>query len=929
MTTALETQNRRSGWSKAGSTKIRMPMILLVMLGVAILLLPELHRPTKLHEPTGYTELVNALLRTGDLRAEDYGEDGGEPFKLADKAAIRNFAKSSFLNTDMLRVSALIWGAEEIQPTAHYETGPRDDFSRWTGDLRFRTLEDAINGAFGGAPRTELIDEKRNLHVTLGRATEDGLQIPSCTFELQGGYSCAGLPDTALYASGTGIIRVQKIFFTRGDENFELLMVGDQPVLHLPPGSAARLRNAIRVNGASIPALGGSGQLYLPLRPPGLREKLLDISLDVQLGDGSRRFRIVERLPLVSRYRTDGSRAYIGSGLETFAKPIEGAMDGRGNLSVQTSLIEEIQTISQSELTKASKPLLNYSPSFRASATLMDGMSGEIAALATFPSRSAGCSAETMDACDTLAQRDRDDRDALHLFETNTNFINLPIGSAAKPPFAVAITDRFPELLGLRIEDPKGDFKCAMGWSFGRGSIEGHGYAGMLDYPHFLAVSSNRYAVALMLLGLKDNGGAKDTYLARSPQQTAASRPLCADEAKAELNGTLMKWRPPFGYMGPGDKQAPWDSQRGGNLSVAGAWRNRFRDWFCIDVVRTGVSGTKTSLDRAGCPPTLWPDGSELANVNIVGVTLTPPNLDMDEVRNRMGDYLFDVLGGGRSRWSTIMLAQAYARIVTGNDVQASLAPRKTPRTNTTLGINPEVRRQTLLGMNLIFSVGTAKDELPKLAQNLLASDGSIFRFYGKTGTPNVVRYTSETKESRALDAFRSCLRGESAGPGQGSRIFVGAPGESVKEAERAVVAHPRCGSRFAAQARMLAFEVARINASDNARHSIVLRGDTVVRLPTQRTTDRVVGDDPSPKGKVFALAAARYPAGTRFDGQGVPPPCSVSVLTVNFQTRMGDRGSPALEFSKAMLGRPETLAWLGRRGSAGCGRVTVGSFAS
>ena len=136
----------------------------------------------------------------------------------------------------------------------------------------------------------------------------------------------------------------------------------------------------------------------------------------------------------------------------------------------------------------------------------------------------------------------------------------------------------------------------------------------------------------------------------------------------------------------------------------------------------------------------------------------------------------------------------------------------------------------------------------------------------------------------------------------------------------------PQCGSRFATQANLLAREIARINADEDARRGVQLRNDVVTRLPTQRESDRVAGIDQSPKGKVFGLVAARYPPRTRFDGEAMPQPCSVSVLTVNFQSRLGES---ALNFTKAMLGQPELLAWLGRRGSAGCGRVNLAAFAS
>ena len=251
--------------------------------------------------------------------------------------------------------------------------------------------------------------------------------------------------------------------------------------------------------------------------------------------------------------------------------------------------------------------------------------------------------------------------------------------------------------------------------------------------------------------------------------------------------------------------------------------------------------------------------------------------------------------------------------------VQPTLTP--VPASTTTLPSLPlraEVRAALLDGMAHVFDksdewAGTAKDIFDGFFAKYIGAsgplgDGSVIRFYGKTGTPTVAPLETQTEASKLLTAFGAarCLRGISLPNGAGGRLSVGSPGQTPLDALRAIPAG-RCKAIPNADPAGLAAEIAVVN---RAPLRIQVSADGVVLDPPKRG---VPNPDAEPTGKLFVFVAARYA------NAGAPLPCSVSVIASNFQSVQG--ASPALLFTRQLLGEAAVKRWF-LRAQNGCRRL-------
>lgn len=330
----------------------------------------------------------------------------------------------------------------------------------------------------------------------------------------------------------------------------------------------------------------------------------------------------------------------------------------------------------------------------RAAALLFDGITGEIAAAGSFPSK----------ISHLTSAANGGDRRAGWL-NTNFNFENLPIGSTAKIPFAAAVVQQHPELLD---KEPI-PYVSTFTWVSDDGSQRpgmtnapgaSNGRVGFVDA---IAYSNNQYALTLV-------------QRARQRERDARED----DESVIAYN--------------KGD-----------------GWQTRFWNLSCAMIFKRDKW-----LEDTNCSHNLWrSEMNEPLGINPVEMPVL--NLNMRSLsepeagkkpfkdKKQLNDYeVFyqNVLGGGQSRWTTINLAQAYARIIGGRNVNPRMTvadpAAKYPVSNNAL--TGAAWSKITEGMMGTLSYGTASKF--KLANIIRADDSQPLFLYAKTGTPDIQAYS-------------------------------------------------------------------------------------------------------------------------------------------------------------------------------------------
>lgn len=191
---------------------------------------------------------------------------------------------------------------------------------------------------------------------------------------------------------------------------------------------------------------------------------------------GGKLWQRVERLRSISEMDGSTERSREPT-LASVAKRLEtGDMSGDVTSSIWHDLHFRMQDLLEAHLKNAKNAPGKEEETVRAGLLLMDGLTGEIQAVATHPAK--------------LTHIGGDGH--ANWMEKNWNFERMPIGSTAKIPFAAAIMDARPELLRRRAKPRpalcEGNKNC-----LGR-VVETPG----VDFRQFVARSSNSYALWLL-----------------------------------------------------------------------------------------------------------------------------------------------------------------------------------------------------------------------------------------------------------------------------------------------------------------------------------------------------------------------------------------------------------------------------------------------
>lgn len=594
------------------------------------------------------------------------------------------YQRASYLREDMRVNSDAIWATQQgrlvgLAPGAHVVSDATAGITQWAGSVNFASPYQTLMLVDTASRKTLFrFDPRQGGPVSLapGQLLADGAA------EQTGGIALLRAADRQCSGSAT------------------LSLLGDHALLTLLPINS----------GSDCPDIWFDGELVHSRKFPvsGFRYRVLRPGQTLTVGEARPVvMQLVKSIGAISalddgRRRNETTLAAVGSAIAG-ARP-EGS-------SIRSSIDPALHFPAQRRLEQLGvRELVGEKSSFRAGAMLVDGLSGEVLAAPTFPV------AESQ-----LVTADRHNPDRLRWLSLNTNIQqSLPVGSAAKVPFAAAIAQEYPKLLTLKVRSPGAQFNMLLGEPLsptGIGTEDHFGAGEMIDFPTFIARSSNYYAMFLMKLAaspdpLLANGkalAAGEAYSIEGKARTRAPRMPARDQVWG-LGWAEQLWRI--------DCLAPYPLARGGALS---GWEER----------RT----------RTGCPLAYY-GGSDLAEPGrLYPIRHASPALQFNNVNpdNPYPDYLMSVVGQNRSLWTNAALVQAYARIIANRQValrfdKPGAAELRQSQGFAPLGLNPAVWSTVERGMAGTVQTGTAT----KFKGALAGFDGMAV--YAKTGTPSLDR---------------------------------------------------------------------------------------------------------------------------------------------------------------------------------------------
>lgn len=848
-----------AGWIRA--LAVVTPLVAIIALvAAAPALLAVLSRPSGQGLASGYDHLVDAIAQRQWLSVR-YDAAGEPQIALregpvgADRR-LRAFVNASYLRSDLQNPS--VWRLSEdgqwvegIDPYAHHIDRPFSG-GGWDGQILFR------GGAAPGLRLQPLGGSSASVPILL---EPQGAPAAACDILMP-----------TRRAGAQGPRRALSICLKDGDAPphavGSVILIGDQAVVRVQTPSILEIRV-----GARDVRPRADGDVTLTPLPRGE-------TLTLRTGQSVLRLRLDGGTADIAHSERSGARAYFPA-LQPVAQPIERIMAGRPPTPVRLSLDARLQQVAQDALStgvaavRASQSA-EAEPAaidaFKAAVTVMDTTSGQVLAVASWPL------VET-----DLTPPQRRVRRGQNLLAQNHNFERLPVGSMVKGPFALAILDADPGLATLKMQGgATGRIRTVLGMDLGKGGFDNHGL-GMIDFPTFLEQSNNRYALALMMLAYR--GGA-------APSQPARAQPSPVETWSLEGHGRTDT--PPLPVFGEATAPGPFGWVLRPPLGRGPAWPDRLARLFDIDAGQGGGCPYDVAVWSGltgAAPPCVSP---------LAGAAPERERLGFDAIASFRNDYLMAGLGGSRSTWSAIKIAEVYSRIVTGRQVRARFTPDARPPAADLPMRNPQVRGTVLEGLSRVMSSGTAA----WLGREFAGMGyGPTVALFGKTGTMKVAgQAPGEPGAALLLQLARSdCgLRWDAAA---GALKFGFIAPRNQAEAARQILGlkETRCRVRVAGRR-----DLAEQAAAEMQRHACGYRhclpvdfepepDGRVVRLPHRQV------EPPLLDGHAIAVVAVRQTNGRPVRGL---------TIVVNLQDKR-QADTPALAIAAAILRSPAAHAWI------------------
>lgn len=613
-------------------------------------------------------------------------------------ASLRKFVASSFLRADLARNDPDLWSQDNVllgfAREPHIVTSPFDRLN-WTGSLLYH----------GDVPPATFVSlgEQADWQELTGR---EGQRLGTSADD---GYVVAAFPNRRIEVTsdpgGKLILQseprfgqfrldaeVSARFCGSGDSAAD---PGDSRRLTLVPGVCVELRSE------------GAGGIR-PLRMIQLTQsKVISEDPGLQLSGPA-------SLPYARL--SHSVRTSLSDWVADCSNDCAGA-----DKDLTSSLDPQLSRFAQGVVTDAAR---RFGITRSVAVTVLDGRSGNVLAMASIDG-------------DPLYGRDP------RHGQEDLNFIDLTIGSAAKPLIAQAIFAQeetagdgpsAADLTDLEISDTEprisGDrVTRVLGVPLG-GALEARrvpSRGGWVNASEFIAHSSNYYAAGLALLASCERG-----------------------EARGPRNESMFKLAPAEFRPCP---------DRAVETSICPPWRNSFNALYVNDPASTEVGKGRCPDHAETWQPSYLPLWSHAGLSSTMAASLPRPyalGWNFRDLKSYRSQIINMMIGGQAYPWNNILLTQSYARLLTGNAVEASLL--HTDRVNGKIlplgrtgpvcdGLERVATIGTARGHGLTELVGSWQDKAPNSALVLLS----------KTGTPDVDA-PSEPETGR-IGEINRCIR--------------------------------------------------------------------------------------------------------------------------------------------------------------------------
>jgi hypothetical protein len=350
----------------------------------------------------------------------------------------------------------------------------------------------------------------------------------------------------------------------------------------------------------------------------------------------------------------------------------------------------------------------------RISATVMKPETGEVLALASWPSHNPAPQSAEQEKNNPRAygslvrRRDPDAR----LYLLNHNLDRHVLGSATKPFIAGAAATAFPELLTMTVQDNQAEYDRVFGIPT-RPAWKGNG-RGPVDFSNFLVHSNNLYEVMIGFLGLAGTDA--------NARMQFTSIPVVEDYY---IYNRLYEVQPEF--------TDTFNSSNGAALNLDKTHLAvKLRELFDIQ-----VSGPDQTRDFG-----VWAKATEMnllpdegSSFNLIAPETT--NLALNQIRDARS-FVGITLGGNTNRWNNVKSAEAFSRLVTGRQVVTTFVRLDQKPEFPLLNGFSNIRLPLLSALEGVAQGGTAKalkNNIDRINSGSQAPAGSRFTIFAKTGT--------------------------------------------------------------------------------------------------------------------------------------------------------------------------------------------------
>ncbi len=827
----------------------------------------------------GYVAIVNRLfieehqwLETAPSSGADASEqERTRPLvrlspSVRDDPRVLAFLRNSYLGQDIVQDDPVIWEIRNGQvvgltPSAHTLALPSLPIRAWEGDLRFsedaptqisRQLTTDPNGASGRVISLLPADLRQGQSASIARVVNvlRGALAPErgTLVRLQEGDGATGLKIADLFLIGDTVV----VDTQNQGADYYAVLVNDTIV---PPGQ----RRAITPGGS--------------LRVRGPRNNIDHV---LWLTES------IESSPQISLFRPWGEQRQRSELMPDLTEAIEVAFGRIVGSEGGQALVEEdvrltIDGDAQAELNRQLDSFVLAEAAYLGNryaigVTVMDAVTGDIVALG-----------ERINRDPALQLDDRDPNEGPPL---NFNFRRLQVGSAAKPLIAAAILQTRPDLRDFRLlEDGQGpELRTLLGATFAVGEQEGPtlgDFATECDFVCFLQTSNNRYAAALMLLA---NSNANETESVPTPGGYWANGEV-RDRRLLSRYEALNPDRQSTSFVEASGSyvNAPWASQLWSLYDVAYAREADFSASEMLD----GYVGDDTFN------ASIWREIFETYALSgataFYGATPERENFAINEQKFFRERMLPVMLGGGDAQWTNVSLAQAYARIVTGEKVQARIYanPNGGPDSALVLPLVPEVRELVTRGMAQVANAGTAQRFFAAIpggsqrwtaVRSRLAEQNLVFGLFSKTGTPEIETPVYGPRalainQLIRLNRLRLSRTGDFVWAGDDGEIAF--TGENRARLVRTIEADRASRSAIRAQGASVAAVVRQITAVAALEPNDIAGYFQIENTVLTRYLPRSTLND---FGKVYAFVAGAFPQGTPANDRGMAAQVAASL---------------------------------------------------